>query len=137
MQEKYDAVEADYKATMEKKAKNQATVEAKASQQAIIDQAVKEKEDELIAKGGKYYKAGADGKPTNPPEFTNDLYVLDANGNPVLNEDGTHQFNAATYENEKFLLQVEPLIDRRERLMIDPNTVSKKSEVVELNDTVL
>ena len=131
------AIVDDYTATMQKKAKNQATVEAKASQQAIIDQAVKEKEEELIKENGKYYKAGADGKPTDPPEFTNDLYVLDANGNPVVDKDGNHTFNAATYENEKFLLQVEPLMDRRERLMIDPNTVSKKSEVVELNDTVL
>ena len=135
LQEKYDAVAADYNATMQKKAKNQATVEAKASQQAIIDKAVQDKEDELIAQNGKYYEVDENGVPTG--NFTNQLYVLDENGNPVLNEDGTHQYNVQTFENEKFLLQVEPLVDRRDRLMIDPNTVSKKSEVVELNDTVL
>ncbi|MBD5153982.1 MAG: hypothetical protein HDT15_02610 [Oscillibacter sp.] len=134
---RYDEIEADWKETMGKKAYTVTLSAAKAAQQEKIDEAVKAEEEKQIAAGGKYYKADANGDPLDPPEFTNDLYVLDANGNPVLNPDGTHQFNAATFENEKFLLQVEPLIDRRERLMIDPNTVSKKSEVVELNDTVL
>ena len=106
-------------------------------QQEIIDNAVKATEEQQIKTGGKYYKAGPDGKPLDPPEFTNDLYVLDGNGNPSKNPDGSYQYNAATFENDKFLLQVDPLKDRRDRLMIDPNTVSKESEVVELGDTVL
>lgn len=106
-------------------------------QQEIIDNAVKATEEQQIKTGGKYYKAPYPPAAGADVEFTNDLYVLDANGNPLKNPDGSYQYNAATYENEKFLLQVDPLKDRRDRLMIDPNTVSKESEVVELGDTVL
>ena len=41
------------------------------------------------------------------------------------------------YPNDKYLIQVEPLKDERDRLMVDPYTASKKSEVVELGDNVL
>ena len=80
----------------------------------------------------------ANGELIDPPEFTNDLYEKDADG-AIVYKDGKPVYadDVMTYENEKFLLQVDPLKDRRERLMIDSNTVSKKSEVVELNDTVL
>lgn len=135
MKAKYQAIDDDWSASMEKKATNQATIEARAQQQQIIDAAVAKVEAEEIAKNGKYYLVDKDGNPTG--EFTNQPYVLDADGNPVLNADGTHQYAVKTYENDKYLLQVEPLIDQRDRLMIDPNTVSKKSEVVELDDTVL
>lgn len=106
-------------------------------QQEIIDNAVKATEEQQIKTGGKYYKAPYPPAAGADVEFTNDLYVLDANGNPLKNPDGSYQYNAATFENDKFLLQVDPLKDRRDRLMIDPNTVSKESEVVELGDTVL
>jgi len=112
--------------------------EAKADRQKLIDGTVQAKEAELVKAGGKYYKVDANGELIDPPEFTNDLYEKDADG-AIVYKDGKPVYAAdvMTYENDKFLLQVEPLKDRRERLMIDPNTVSKKSEVVELNDTVL
>lgn len=106
-------------------------------QQEIIDNAVKATEEQQIKTGGKYYKAPYPPAAGADVEFTNDLYVLDANGNPSKDLDGNYIYNAATFENDKFLLQVDPLKDRRDRLMIDPNTVSKESEVVELGDTVL
>lgn len=122
----------EWEAEMQSKAEN-------AARQQLVNEDVAAKEAELIKTGGKYIKIPADPN-ANPPvqaEYTNDLYVLDANGNPLKNPDGSYQYNAVTYENEKFLLQVDPLKDRRDRLMIDPNTVSKESEVVELDDTVL
>lgn len=121
-------------------AERNAWKEASKERQAEIDQVVQAKEDELVAAGGKYIKTPADPN-ANPPvqaEYTNDLYVMDpATGLPAKDADGNYIYNAATYPNDKYLLQVEPLIDQRDRLMIDPNTVSKKSEVVELDDTVL
>lgn len=122
----------EWEAEMQSKAEN-------AARQQLVNEDVAAKEAELIKTGGKYIKIPADPN-ANPPvqaEYTNDLYVLDANGNPSKDLDGNYIYNAATYENDKFLLQVDPLKDRRDRLMIDPNTVSKESEVVELDDTVL
>ncbi len=114
-QERLDLIKADVAA-----AEKAAWKDAAAERQELIDNAVKVKEDELIEAGGKYIKKPVDpNDPNEPVKYTNDI-----------NE-------AKTYENEKFLLQVEPLKDRRDRLMIEANTVSKKSEVVELNDTVL
>lgn len=136
----------------EKAAEKKIDDERDATIQAEVDKAVKDAErqvekerQEAIAKAvekdtnleqavkefGKYLMT--DGKTA-----TNDLYKKDANG-AIVYEDGKPVYadDVMTYENEKFLLQVDPLKDRRERLMIDSSTVSKKSEVVELNDTVL
>lgn len=115
------AQQQEWEADIAAKATKEATKRLKAEQQEKIDIAVAAAEADLIKKGGKYLKTPADPN-ANPPtdaEYTNDID------------------EAITYENEKFLLQVEPLKDRRDRLMIEANTVSKKSEVVELNDTVL
>ena len=120
----------EWEAEMQSKAEN-------AARQQLVNDDVAAKEADLIKTGGKYYKAPYPPAAGADVEFTNDLYVLDANGNPLKNPDGSYQYNAATFENDKFLLQVDPLKDRRDRLMIDPNTVSKESEVVELGDTVL
>lgn len=87
---------------------------ARNQRQGIIDDAVQKKEDELVAASGKYVT-----KPPAATKYTN---------NPE---------EAATTANDKFLMQVEPLKDQRDRLMIDPNTVSKESEVAELDDVVL
>ncbi|MBD5162037.1 MAG: hypothetical protein HDT14_08515 [Oscillibacter sp.] len=94
---------------------------AKAQQQGIVNDAVQKKEDELVASSGKYLKTKAD-PDANPPvaaEYTNDPE------------------EALTYVNDKYLMQIEPLTDRRDRLMVDPNTVSKESEIVELDDVTL
>lgn len=120
----------EWEAEMQSKAEN-------AARQQLVNDDVAAKEADLIKTGGKYYKAPYPPAAGADVEFTNDLYVLDGNGNPSKNPDGSYQYNAATFENDKFLLQVDPLKDRRDRLMIDPNTVSKESEVVELGDTVL
>lgn len=133
--EKYKAVEDDYNAAMESKATIQATLQLKSELQEKIDAAVKAAEEEAIQKYGKYYEVDENGNRTG--NFTNQLYVLDENGQPKLREDGSHVYNVDRKANDKFLLQVEPLVDQRGRLMKDPNTVSGKSEVVELDDTTL
>lgn len=85
---------------------------------------------------GKYLK-------TDGTTATNELYKtyttddglvvneLDEKGNPIYLDD------VMVYDNDKFIVQVEPLRDERDRLMIDPYTASKRSEVVELGDNVL
>ena len=88
--------------------------EAKADRQKLIDGTVQAKEAELVKAGGKYYKVDANGELIDPPEFTNDLYEKDADG-AIVYKDGKPVYAAdvMTYENDKFLLQVEPLKDRR------------------------
>ncbi len=126
-----DERDATIQAEVDKAVKDAERQVEKERQAAIAEAA--EKDPNLAAaveKYGKYLKE--DGTATN------DLYKKDADG-AIVYEDGKPVYadDVMTYENEKFLLQVDPLKDRRERLMIDSNTVSKKSEVVELNDTVL
>ncbi len=126
-----DERDATIQAEVDKAVKDAERQVEKERQAAIAEAA--EKDPNLAAaveKYGKYLKE--DGTATN------DLYKKDADG-AIVYEDGKPVYadDVMTYENEKFLLQVDPLKDRRERLMIDSSTVSKKSEVVELNDTVL
>ena len=70
---------------------------------------------------------------------TNELYEKDANGVIQLDDRGKPKYadGLKLYPNDKYLIQVEPLKDERDRLMVDPYTASKKSEVVELGDNVL
>ena len=131
LKDDYDAIEADWNAFIDAKATGTATREAEAQRQGIIEAAVKAKEEELVKAGGKYVKT--DGT------FTNELYAKDADGNYVIDEKGNYVYadGLKLYDNDKFILQVEPLKDERDRLMVDPNTVSKRSERVELGDNVL
>ena len=135
MKDQYDAVEADWNAFIDKKATNTATKEAEAQRQQIIEKAVNDKKEELVKDNGKYLKT--DGTFTNelykkePDENGVDQYVIDEKGNYVYLDD------LVLYDNDKFIVQVEPLRDERDRLMIDPYTMSKRSEVVELGDNVL
>ncbi len=127
-----DALDDEWETEMQAKAERLAKKELKAEQQEAINNAVANDPNlaQAVETYGKYLKK--DGTATN------DLYKKNADGS-IVYEDGKPVYadDVMTYENEKFLLQVEPLKDRRERLMIDSSTVSKKSEVVELNDTVL
>ncbi len=126
------ALDGEWETEMQAKAERLANKELKAEQQEAINKAVANDPDlaKAVEDFGKYLKK--DGTATN------DLYKKNADGS-IVYEDGkpVYDEDVLTYPNEKFLLQVDPLKDRRERLMIDSNTVSKKSEVVELNDTVL
>lgn len=127
-----DALDDEWETEMQAKAERLAKKELKAEQQEAINNAVANDPNlaQAVETYGKYLKK--DGTATN------DLYKKNADGS-IVYEDGKPVYadDVMTYENEKFLLQVDPLKDRRERLMIDSSTVSKKSEVVELNDTVL
>ena len=127
------ALEAEWKADIEAKAKAAAMKELKAEQQTAIDQAVANSTDvaDAIQKFGKYMKK--DGTATN------ELYKKDANGVIQLDDRGKPEYadDLKLYPNDKYLIQVEPLKDERDRLMVDPYTASKKSEVVELGDNVL
>lgn len=127
-----DALDDEWETEMQAKAERLAKKELKAEQQEVINNAVANDPNlaQAVETYGKYLKK--DGTATN------DLYKKNADGS-IVYEDGKPVYadDVMTYENEKFLLQVDPLKDRRERLMIDSSTVSKKSEVVELNDTVL
>lgn len=127
-----DALDDEWETEMQAKAERLAKKELKAEQQEAINNAVANDPNlaQAVKTYGKYLKK--DGTATN------DLYKKNADGS-IVYEDGKPVYadDVMTYENEKFLLQVDPLKDRRERLMIDSSTVSKKSEVVELNDTVL
>ena len=127
-----DALDDEWETEMQAKAERLAKKELKAEQQEVINNAVANDPNlaQAVKTYGKYLKK--DGTATN------DLYKKNADGS-IVYEDGKPVYadDVMTYENEKFLLQVDPLKDRRERLMIDSSTVSKKSEVVELNDTVL
>ena len=102
--------------------------------QAAIDQAVANSTDVAAAinQYGKYLLADGTGA-------TNELYEKDANGVVKVDENGKPIYldTVKTYPNDKYLIQVEPLKDERDRLMVDPYTASKKSEVVELGDNVL
>lgn len=131
MKDQYDAIEADWNKTIDERAAYAAKSEAEAQRQGIIEAAVQAKEDEMIAAGGKYVKT--DGT------FTNDLYEKDANGAIVKDDKGNPVYadGLKLYSNDKRLIQVDPLKDDRGRLMDDPNTVSKRSETVELGDNVL
>ncbi len=108
--------------------------ELKAEQQTAIDQAVANSTEitDAINKYGKYLLADGTGA-------TNELYEKDANGVVKVDENGKPIYldTVKTYPNDKYLIQVEPLKDERDRLMVDPYTASKKSEVVELGDNVL
>lgn len=127
-----DALDDEWETEMQAKAERLAKKELKAEQQEAINNEVANDPNlaQAVKTYGKYLKK--DGTATN------DLYKKNADGS-IVYEDGKPVYadDVMTYENEKFLLQVDPLKDRRERLMIDSSTVSKKSEVVELNDTVL
>lgn len=127
-----DALDDEWETEMQAKAERLAKKELKAEQQEAINKEVANDPNlaQAVKTYGKYLKK--DGTATN------DLYKKNADGS-IVYEDGKPVYadDVMTYENEKFLLQVDPLKDRRERLMIDSSTVSKKSEVVELNDTVL
>ncbi len=93
---------------------NAAKKEVEAERQAAIEQDVQKAKEEAIEKSGKYQLKG------DPTKFTND---------PAL---------AETADNiEALLVQVGPLKDHKDRLMDDPNSVSKKSEEIGLNDVVL
>lgn len=128
-----DALQAEWDTEINLRAKAAATRELRAEQQAAIDQAVANSTEiqDAVAQFGKYLKT--DGTATN------ELYKKDANGVVQVDEKGNPIYldDVKTYDNDKFLLQVEPLKDERDRLMVDPYTVSKRSEVVELDDTVL
>ena len=128
------ALETEWKADIEAKAKAAAMKELKAEQQTAIDQAVANSTEitDAINKYGKYLLADGTGA-------TNELYEKDANGVVKVDENGKPIYldTVKTYPNDKYLIQVEPLKDERDRLMVDPYTASKKSEVVELGDNVL
>ena len=128
------ALEAEWNADIEAKAKAAAMKELKAEQQTAIDQAVANSTEitDAISKYGKYLLADGTGA-------TNELYEKDANGVVKVDENGKPIYldTVKTYPNDKYLIQVEPLKDERDRLMVDPYTASKKSEVVELGDNVL
>lgn len=128
-----DALQAEWDTEINLRAKAAATRELRAEQQAAIDQAVANSTEiqDAVAQFGKYLKT--DGTATN------ELYKKDADGVVQVDEKGNPIYldDVKTYPNDKFLLQVEPLKDERDRLMVDPYTVSKRSEVVELDDTVL
>lgn len=131
MQDQYDAITADWNKTIDDRAAHAAKSEAEAQRQEIIEAAVQAKEDELVEAGGKYMKT--DGT------FTNDLYKKDADGAIVKDDKGNPVYadGLKLYGNDKRIIQVDPLKDDRGRLMEDPNTVSKRSETVELGDNVL
>ncbi len=126
--EQQDIIDAAVKA-----AEAKAEREVKAEWQEAIQNAADNSPDvaDAIKQFGKYMKA--DGTATN------ELYEKDANGVIQLDDRGKPKYadGLKLYPNDKYLIQVEPLKDERDRLMVDPYTASKKSEVVELGDNVL
>lgn len=94
---------------------------ARIQRQGIVDDAVQKTEDAMVEAGGKYVKTQAkpNAKPPVAAKYTNNVE------------------EAITYPNDKFLIQIEPLKDRRDRVMTDSHTVSKESEVMELDDVIL
>ncbi|MDE6899445.1 MAG: hypothetical protein K2P15_00075, partial [Oscillospiraceae bacterium] len=127
-EEQQDIIDAAVKA-----AEAKAEREVKAEWQEAIQNAADNSPDvaDAIKMFGKYMKA--DGTATN------ELYEKDANGVIQLDDRGKPKYadGLKLYPNDKYLIQVEPLKDERDRLMVDPYTASKKSEVVELGDNVL
>ena len=127
-EEQQDIIDAAVKA-----AEAKAEREVKAQWQEAIQNAADASPDvaDAIKMFGKYRKA--DGTATN------ELYEKDANGVIQLDDRGKPKYadGLKLYPNDKYLIQVEPLKDERDRLMVDPYTASKKSEVVELGDNVL
>ena len=87
---------------------------------------------QAVEKFGKYLK-------TDGTTATNDLYKKGANGAIEKDDKGDPVYadDLKLYSNDKRIIQVDPLKDDRGRLMDDPNTVSKRSETVELGDNVL
>ncbi len=114
-------------------AKKKAENEVRAEWQEFIQNTADNSKDvaDAIKSFGKYMME--DGTATN------ELYEKDTNGVIVLDDNGKPKYadGLKLYPNDKYLIQVEPLKDERDRLMVDPYTASKKSEVVELGDNVL
>lgn len=145
VQKAKDEAEAKVEAKRQEAVKAEVDAEVKKAERAVERDRQQAIEDEVanstdvqdaIAKYGKYLEVGADGKVTGA---TNELYKKDKDGVVQVDEKGNpiYRDEVKTYPNDKFLLQVEPLKDERDRLMVDPYTVTKRSEVVELDDTVL
>ncbi|MDE7221109.1 MAG: flagellar basal body protein [Oscillospiraceae bacterium] len=112
--------------------------EVESLRQAAIKAEVANSQDvaDAINEFGKYLTVDANGNTTGA---TNELYKKDGSGVIQVDEKGNPIYadNVKVYDNDKFIIQVEPLKDERDRLMVDPNTASKRSETVELGDNVL